>query len=174
MANYFGIRKSNIIEDGGMDSIDPITKKPRIPSNAKKMVSGKRETMPLLGRVHAGTPVEPDAIEGEIVVPESIKLLHPKGYCLEVEGDCMDRVYPEGCIIVVDPNQEPSNGSIAAVMIDGNEAVMRRLYRGASTMVLSPESYNSDHEDIVITQDDERVVELVGTVVWFQSNGEMN
>lgn len=85
----------------------------------------------------------------------------------------MSKVYPEGCYILIDPDREPQNGSIAVVSIDGEDYVMRRLYRGATTLVLSPESWDDGYEDIVITQDDERTVEFHGTVVWFQSAEEM-
>ena len=85
----------------------------------------------------------------------------------------MDRVYPEGCYILVDPDKEPSSGSIAAVMVDGHDAVMRRLLRTSSTIVLAPESTNPEHKDLVITATDEHTVGLVGTVVWFQASREM-
>ena len=50
---------------------------------------------------------------------------------------------------------------------------MRRLYRTAQTMVLSPESWDESYEDIVIGAGDDRQVSLVGTVVWFQASKEM-
>lgn len=85
----------------------------------------------------------------------------------------MDRVYPEGCLILVDPDREPQNGSIAAVSIDGADYVMRRLLRTSNTMVLAPESFNPEHEDIVITAASGKTVELAGTVVWYQPSREM-
>lgn len=85
----------------------------------------------------------------------------------------MSRVYPEGCHILIDPEQEPQNGSIAVVSIDGADYVMRRLYRGATTLVLSPDSWDDGFEDIVIKDTDEHTVEFHGTVVWFQSSKEM-
>lgn len=165
LAQVFGVRVSEIVDD--VDS-------PYIPPNAIPMTAGKTVKLPLVGSVHAGTPTEPDLIDDYIEVPEAIQACHPKAYCLRVEGDCMDKVYPEGCIIVVDPDQRPHNGSIAAVILDDYDYVMRRLYRGANTMILSPESYNPEHEDIVITGNDETTVQLVGTVVWFQSDGQMD
>ena len=98
---------------------------------------------------------------------------HPNAYFLEVEGDCMDKAYPEGCLILVDPDREPRNGSIAAVSIDGSDYVMRRLLRTANTMILAPESFNTEHEDIVVTASSGKTVNLAGTVVWFQPAEEM-
>ena len=85
----------------------------------------------------------------------------------------MSKVYPEGCHILVDPMKLPTNGSIAVVKLNDDNYVMRRMYKGANTLILSPESWEEGYTDIVITQDDEVTVELVGTVVWFQPKEEM-
>lgn len=143
------------------------------PSNAIKPATAKPAYAPLLGRVHAGEAQEPDVLHDAIPVPYEIIKRHPQGYFLQVEGDCMDNVYPEGCYILIDPEQRPSNGSIAVVSIDGADYVMRRLYRGANTLILSPDSHNAEHEDMVFTDADEHTVEFHGTVVWFQSSKEM-
>lgn len=143
------------------------------PSNAIKPATAKPAYAPLLGRVHAGEAHEPDVLHDAIPVPYEIIKRHPQGYFLQVEGDCMDNVYPEGCYILIDPEQRPSNGSIAVVSIDGADYVMRRLYRGANTLILSPDSHNAEYEDMVFTAADEHTVEFHGTVVWFQSSKEM-
>ena len=85
----------------------------------------------------------------------------------------MNKVYPEGCTIAVSPNKEPMNGSVAVVSIDGREAVMRRMYRTPNTLVLSPDSFNPDHDDIVVTSETEHTIEFLGKVVWFQAREEM-
>lgn len=128
---------------------------------------------PLLGRVHAGDACEPDVIDDRIPIPYEVREAHPRGYFLEVEGGCMSRVYPEGCHIYIDPAQQPRNGSVAVVSIDGADYVMRRLYNTGRTVVLSPDSWDDCYEDIVITVEDGRTVEYVGTVVWFQPAEEM-
>lgn len=162
LAAIFHVQKSEILGD-----------QPKVIPGAIFPASSPRATAPLLGRVHAGEAQEPEILEEEIELPQNIRRVHPNAYFLQVEGDCMDRVYPEGCYILVDPDKEPSNGSIAAVMIDGNDAVMRRLLRTPSTIVLSPESTNPEHKDLVITASDDHSVELIGTVVWFQASKEM-
>lgn len=143
------------------------------PSNAIKPTTAKPAYAPLLGRVHAGKAQEPDVLQDAVPVPYEIIKRHPQGYFLQVEGDCMDKVYPEGCYILIDPEQCPSNGSIAVVSIDGADYVMRRLYRGANTLILSPDSHNAEHEDMVFAATTEHTVEFHGTVVWFQSSKEM-
>lgn len=145
----------------------------RVPSGAKLPTEPRPAYAPLLGRVHAGDACEPDVIDDRIPIPYEVRVAHPHGYFLEVEGDCMSRVYPEGCHIYIDPAQQPRNGSVAVVSIDGADYVMRRLYNTGRTIVLSPDSWSDCYEDIVITAEDERTVEYVGTVVWFQPAEEM-
>lgn len=145
----------------------------RVPSGAKLPSEPRPAYAPLLGRVHAGDACEPDVIDDRVPIPYEVRSAHPHGYFLEVEGNCMSRVYPEGCHIYIDPRQQPRNGSVAVVSIDGADYVMRRLYNTGRTIVLSPDSWDDSYEDIVITGEDERTVEYVGTVVWFQPAEEM-
>ncbi|WP_455136384.1 LexA family protein [Thermophilibacter sp.] len=164
LAGVFGVSTADIVSDDA--------ERQRIPANAI-LPRPSTAYAPLLGRVHAGDAQEPDVLDERVPVPEDVISRHPRAYFLQVEGQCMSKVYPEGCYILIDPDRDPQNGSIAVVSIDGADYVMRRLYRGATTLVLSPESWEDGFEDIVITQDDERTVEFHGTVVWFQSAEEM-
>lgn len=178
IAACYQISKSNIIEDGGMDVIDPVTKKPKPMrprlSGEKKVQATDVTYIPLRGRVHAGAWTEPDVLdEVNVCVPQWLYERDKDIYAVEVEGDCMSRVYPEGCIVIVSPNSQPQNGSVAVVSIDYGDAMMRRLYRTAQTLVLSPDSYSDCYDDIVITSEDDHVIEFGGKVVWFQSNGVM-
>lgn len=146
---------------------------PKLPDGAKLPVEAPRTAYaPLFGRVHAGDAQEPEVLDDRVPVPYEVLQNHKRAYFLEVEGDCMSRVYPEGCRVLIDPDRTPQSGSIAVVSIDGADYIMRRLLVGAQTLVLSPESYSDAWEDIVIKAD-EHTVEMVGTVVWYQPAKEM-
>ena len=163
IADHFKISKGTVIDEG----LSPL------PAGAMMPAPSEPAYAPLLGRVHAGDAQEPDVLDERIPLPAEVFDAHPGAYFLEVEGQCMSRVYPEGCHILIDPGQEPTNGSIAVVSIDGADYVMRRLYRGANTLVLSPDSWEDGFEDIVVMDGDGRTVEFLGTIVWFQSASEM-
>ena len=161
ISDYFGISKGSIIEDNEMDAFIR-------PKNAHPIV-GSKATLPLrvLGKVHAGTMTDEEVITDEIQVPEKVALSHKHAFVLEVEGDCMDRVIPDGSHAVVDPYAEPHTGSIVVVEDENYCSIMRRYYRGSQSLMLSPDSFNEAHQD-VIYKDDEPI-KLVGTVVWWQA-----
>lgn len=126
-------------------------------------------TAPLLGWVHAGAPEEERVLESEIALPSSVLEGHPNGFFLRVEGDCMNRKYPEGCHVFVDPDMTPWNGCAVAAELPGYEGVLRSYYRGNSSLMLCADSF-SEYEDIILTGDDP--VRLIGVVVWFQAEKE--
>lgn len=165
LASVFGVPASVVIGDNVEKSI---------PKNFKPINPVPTVKIPVVGVVHAGQPIDYEEVDYTLDVPQSV-IHHEDGYygCV-VEGDCMDKVYPEGCLVVVDTHKEPRDGSIGAFEIDGYQVVMRRVHRGTNTLILSPESYNSDHRDIVITEESGQVVQAIGTVVWFQARRELS
>lgn len=130
---------------------------------------------PRVGRAHAGKPTEPEVFdEAQMVeIPQKLLDQDPDSFVVSSEGDCMNKVFAEGSDLVVSPNKQPQDRSIVLVSIDGADAVVRRMMRAASTLILSPESFNPEHKDIIITDDSDHVVELLGVVVWYQAAAEM-
>lgn len=144
------------------------------PAGAIAAKKPRRAYAPLLGRVHAGEAVEPDILDSEIPIPYEVWEHHQGGYFLQVEGSCMNRVYPEGCYVFIDPDMTPQDGSIAVSSIDETDYIMRRLHMGATTMILSPESFDEQWEDLIITRDSGKTVSFQGVVVWYQPREEMD
>lgn len=164
LATYFGISISELLGEKS-------TWHPLIPG-AQRIVSGGEASMPLVqmplaGAVHAGEPAdEPDA-DAEVMVPKDVADAHPGGFALHVEGDCMDRVIPDGYDVVVDPSVEPRHRSIVVCRLEETgEVVMRRLAGSRQTMILEADSHSA-HDDIVFPADGAPVT-LVGVVVWSQ------
>lgn len=138
MADHFNISKSNIIEDGGMNACY----RSSIPG-AMKAISNGESYLPLisLGRVHAGVLTDEEAYEKTVNVPSNIAKNHPSAMVLEVEGNCMNRVIPEGSHVLLDPTIAPSNGSIVVVETEDCQAIMRRWYKGNNSLMLTADSY---------------------------------
>lgn len=157
IADHFGISKGTIIDD------DPPGARQR------GIACGDPVTLPVrrLGTVHAGEPTDESTADDVVMVPEWVATSHPFGFVLRVEGDCMDRVIPEGYDVVVDPRSEPRNGAVVVAELDDGRAVMRRWLRGGQTLVLAADSH-AEHDDIVMRWDD-GPVRVLGCVVWAQS-----
>lgn len=167
IADHFNISKSEVIDE------DADRQRTMLPPGAIPIYSSGSATVPLvtLGRVHAGELTDEEAAESRVEVPAEVSERHPNAFALLVEGDCMDRVVPEGAHVLVDPDVEPANGSVVVVETELYQSVMRRWYRGSSTLMLTADSHE-EHEDIVLGLDD-GPVRVVGTVVWYQSAEEM-
>ena len=138
-----------------------------------KAISNGESYLPLvsLGRVHAGVLVDEEGCEKTVNVPSNIAKNHPSAMVLEVEGNCMNRVIPEGSHVLLDPTITPSNGSIVVAETEDYQAIMRRWYKGSKSLMLVADSYE-EFEDLIFT-DDEHPIKVVGVVVWYQASSEM-
>ena len=163
MASVFNVSVSDIVSEDA-----PVI------SGAMKAISNGESYLPLvsLSRVHAGVLVDEEVCEKTVNVPSNIAKNHPSAMVLEVEGNCMNRVIPEGAHILVDPDVYPSNGSIVVAETEDYQAIMRRWYKGSKSLMLVADSYE-EFEDIIFT-DDEHPIKVVGVVVWYQSAKELD
>lgn len=160
LANYFNVTVAELMGE----SVAPGAPSHAIPFTAES------DTVPFirLGKVHAGMSSEeipnPECV---VQVPRIVAEAHPRGFLLMVEGDCMDRAYPPGCLVLVDPDLEPWNGCAVVAEVSPGEAVLRRYSRGQSSLMLYADSHSS-YDDMIFTGEFAEV-RLVGTVTWFQA-----
>lgn len=177
MAACFQLSKSHIIEDGGMDMVDPVTKRPRgvpnLPANAVPVYSSGEATVPLrvLGKVHAGELAYEEEVDRRIDVPASVLAGHRRSFAVLVEGNCMDKKILPGEHAIVDPDMVPQNGSIVIAEVEGYQAIMRRWYKGNRKLMLSADSHE-DYDDLIFGEGDGPVT-VLGVVFWHQASEEM-
>lgn len=138
----------------------------------ERQVVGSSRLVPLLGYTHMGEAVDEDTCDRMVEVPTSVAEAHPSGYCVHADGGCMDNRYPDDSVLMVDPDMEPRNGCAVLAEVEGYRSVVRTYLRGASTLVLSPDSHSGAYEDIVIHAGDEPVA-LKGVVVWYQAERDV-
>lgn len=132
MANYFGIMKSDLIED----------KKTPLPTDAYPYNPTHR--IPILGRISAGLPLyAEEQIEGYTYT----ELNHGGEYfALRVHGDSMNALgINDGYLVIVRKQEYVDNGEVAIVMVDDDEATMKRFYNDGNTVTLMPQSTNPAH-----------------------------
>lgn len=95
-------------------------------------------TVPLLGYIAAGRPIEALETPGEIEVPEHLRGSRPS-YVLQVRGDSMvDEGILDGDWVVVEQRDYADNGELVVALVDGLEATLKRLEKRNRTIVLHP------------------------------------
>ena len=133
-------------------------------SPAKRDAGPETISLPIVGRVAAGTPITAtENYEDTFVLPASFvgKNGGVGSFMLRVKGDSMiDAAILDGDLIVVAPQPDASNGQIVVALIDG-EATVKTFYREANRIRLQPE--NRTMEPIYV--DDVTVVGRVEAVV---------
>ena len=133
------------------DSIAPIT---------------KWRTFPVLGVVRAGEPMFAEQnIIGYEALPAEFMKAGGEYFGLKVIGDSMNAAYiREGDIVMVRCQQDLENGEIGCVLINGENATIKKFYRTDNTVTLVPASTNPEHQIRII--DPSKVdVKILGKVV---------
>jgi repressor LexA len=121
---------------------------------------------PLLGRIAAGRGLEAVAA-GDEAYSLAAELLMPNSgrrrYLLRVVGQSMAGARIEdGDLLVVEEDEDPPNGTVVVALLgNGEEATVKRLYREGEAIRLKPQ--NGGHEDIVLLGED---VGIQGRVVY--------
>ncbi len=95
-------------------------------------------SIPLLGRIAAGLPIEAVADREEFFVPERL-LTRGQNYVLQVEGDSMiDEHIQDGDLIVVEQRESARDGETVVALVDGDRATLKKVYREGSRVRLQP------------------------------------
>ncbi len=116
-------------------------------------------TIPFLGTVAAGTPIEPIEIPESLEVPESF-LGNGQNFALRVRGDSMvEEGIREGDILIVSRQNRVTNGQTVVALVNG-DATVKKFYRQGEDVELRPA--NSRMKAIRAPASD---VEVVGAVV---------
>jgi repressor LexA len=99
---------------------------------------GENVTIPLLGTVAAGAPIEAVATSGGIEVPASMVGNKP-AFALVVQGDSMiDDHILDGDVVVVESRKVPRNGETVVALIRKDECTLKRFYPDGPEVRLVP------------------------------------
>jgi repressor LexA len=121
-------------------------------------------SIPFLGVVAAGTPIEAVEIPESVEVPESF-LANGNNFALRVKGDSMiEEGIREGDILIIARQSRAENGQTVVALVRG-EATVKKFYQHGDEIELRPA--NSGMQPIHVRAD---AVEVVGTVVGLLRN----
>lgn len=123
----------------------------------------KMKKVPLVGQIACGTPIlAEENITDYIDLPGHIRA----DYALLCKGDSMVNAgIQDGDIVYIRQQEEVENGQIAAVLVDEDEATLKRFYRMDGKVTLNAE--NPVHAPLVYVGDEISHVRVIGLAVAF-------
>jgi repressor LexA len=115
-------------------------------------------SLPLLGRIAAGQPIEAIEVPEEIDLSEMVRR-DRASYILRVKGNSMtDEGIRNGDFVIVENRNWASNGETVVAVINENEATLKKFYREGERIRLQPA--NPDMQPIYVDK-----CEIRGVVV---------
>lgn len=121
--------------------------------------------IPVLGFVRAGIPVE--AVEEILDYEEIREDMAARGefFGLKIKGDSMEPRICEGDVVIVRQQPDVESGDIAVVLVNGDEATVKRLMKQDGGLLLQP--FNPAYPPLFYSWNDveEKPVSIVGKVV---------
>jgi repressor LexA len=126
-------------------------------------VSGK-SSLPLYGRIAAGTPIEALADQNTMIDVPGMLLGDGEHYVLEVNGDSMvEAGIQDGDFVVIRRCDTADNGAIVVALVEEREATLKRLRRRGASIAL--EAANPAYETRIFGPHQVRVQgRLVGLI----------
>jgi repressor LexA len=140
-----GLLKRDYNRSRSIDLLKPRGRMKQVLAGAA--VTGSGLTLPLMGRIAAGRPVE--AMEN----PETISLADftrsKDVYVLQVTGESMqDEHIVDGDYVLVEKTNTARDGEIVVALVNGSDATLKRMFREGDKIRLQPS--NSAMTPIVV------------------------
>lgn len=160
------LKKTRELADLFNVDIDDLTNKDLEFSNAIKNIPKKGITINVLGRVAAGIPFE--AIEDIIDTEDITEDLARTGdfFGLQIHGDSMEPRICDGDVVIVRKQEDADSGDIVIAMVNGDDAVCKRLTKYAHGIGLI--SLNAaKYEPMMFSSEEieQKPVRIIGKVV---------
>lgn len=107
------------------------------PSPGAPSVPGSK-WIPVLGRIQAGIPTDAvqDILDYEEISPNMA--IQGEHFALQVRGDSMTPLMDEGDVIIVRQQDDADTGDIAVVVVNGNEATVKKIKKRPEGLMLIP------------------------------------
>ncbi|WP_336486639.1 transcriptional repressor LexA [Methylobacterium nigriterrae] len=114
--------------------------------------NGRAMTIPVMGRIAAGTPISAIQNQSHSITMSPDFLAGGEHYALEVRGDSMiEAGILDGDLVVIRKQDTANTGDIIVALIDDEEATLKRLRRRGSSIAL--EAANPAYETRVLGPD---------------------
>ncbi len=120
-------------------SVEPVPQREREEGGPGASDEAGLTTLPLVGTVAAGAPIEAIEDHETVAVPEQMAGRPGESFVLRVRGDSMieDQIC-NGDFVVVEKRSQARNGQTVVALIDGSEATLKRFYQNGDEVKLVP------------------------------------
>lgn len=134
-------------------------------ANSTHQMASTGIMIPVLGYVRAGIPIE--AVEDILGYEEISRDMARQGeyFALSIKGDSMEPKISEGDVVIVRRQETVENGEYAVVLVNGNDATVKKFYKLETGIKLL--STNPSYDPFFYTIDEviSLPVKVVGKVV---------
>lgn len=164
MATVFGVSKSDIDTTYKNKKVE-IVNGDLVLAEDKAKYNAKHK-IPILGKIAAGTPIEAiEDIVDEIIPPYETKNINEL-FGLLVKGESMNKILPNGHYAILRKQQDVENGEIAAVIVNGNYATLKKVYKFTDLIVLEPCSFDESFTDQKYTKENCEDIKIIGKFLY--------
>ena len=106
-------------------------------------LKSNNESIPLLGKIAAGTPIEAISNYDKFIEVPSSFISSNECFALNVEGDSMiDEGIYDGDTIIINKQTDIRNGDIIVALIDKEEATLKKFRKKGDSIALEPANKN--------------------------------
>ena len=129
-------------------------------------ISENMYPIPLYGQISAGVPNwAEEELEGYFpIAPELMGIINPKEYFfLRVNGESMNKIMKNGSLALIHKQDYIENGEIAVVLVNGDNATIKKFTKQDNIIVLEPES--NDPEFKTQVYDKKTPIRILGKYV---------
>lgn len=161
-ARHFKLRSASNIHQHivALENKGYLQKQKNQPRGVEMVKSEKMVSIPLLGTIAAGQPIEAIMNSENIAVPKSKLSNSGNFYALKVVGDSMiDENINDGDTILVKQQNTAENGQKVVALINNNEATLKKFYKERGKIRLQPA--NKSLKPIIINSSSDLAVQGV-------------
>lgn len=164
IADFFGIPRSHLTEKRESKAENELS---TLPPDAITRITASNYKIPVYGSISAGIPLE--AIENltETSVPDHVILKHGEDnlFGLLVRGDSMNKIVHDGHYAILCKTDRVESGEVAAVIVNGYDATLKRVILLDRGVLLEPSSYNPENTPKMYLDEEAKDIKVIGKLV---------
>lgn len=138
-----------------------------LPPEAITNIGIQTQRIPVYGSILAGVPIEAIENLAETTVPDQLIEKYGKQnlFGLLVRGDSMDKIVLDGYYAILVKADCVESGEIAAVIVNGYEAALKRFMKLDRGILLEPSSHNAEHVPTMYLNEQAHEVKIISKMV---------